>query len=176
MSRMPIARPDASEVPAHHAHYVALVPEGDVVPLLESQRRETVALLRGLDEAAANRRYAPGKWSVKEVVGHVTDAERVFAYRALRFARGDATPLPAFDQDDWVPASGAGARTMADLVEEYEAVRHATLALVRSLTPDTAARIGTASGSPVSVRALVHIIAGHERHHAAILRERYGIG
>lgn len=169
-------RPAPSEYAPSHAGYVDIVPEGDVEALLETQLRETTALLAGLDEAAGNHRYAPDKWSVKEVVGHVCDAERVFAYRMLRVARGDTTPLPGFEQNAWVPLSGAADRTLSSLVEEYRAVRAATLTLVGSLEPAAIGRAGMASGSPVTVRGLVYVIAGHERHHVTILRERYGLG
>lgn len=170
-----IARPAESEYAPYYRTYIAKVPEGDLVDVLAAQAEQTVALLNGLDDARGEFRYAPDKWTIKEVLGHVTDAERVFCYRALRFARGDATPLPGFEQNDWVPESGAASRRLADLVDEFRAVRQATIAFARSLTPETAARQGTANGVLVSVRALLYIAAGHERHHVGMLKERYGV-
>jgi uncharacterized damage-inducible protein DinB len=171
-----IARPAPSEYAQHYAGYVARVPEGDVLEQLASQIAETRALLRDLPPSRAVHRYATGKWSVAEVVGHVADAERIFAYRALRFGRGDATPLAAFDENAYTPAGSFDRRTLTDLVDELTAVRHATLALFRGMPVEAFERTGVASGRTVSVRALAFIIAGHELHHAAILRERYGIG
>jgi hypothetical protein len=140
---------------------------------LERQLGETLALLRGFAEERAGAGYEPGKWSVKEVVGHMIDGERVFAYRALCFARGDRTPLPGFEQDDYVAGGNFNARTLADLIDELEAVRRATLSLLRGLDADAWRRAGTASDNEVSVRALAHIIAGHELHHVRVLREKY---
>ena len=117
--------------------------------------------------------YAPGKWTLAESLLHVADTERVFAYRALRVSRGDQTPLPGFDQDPWVPLSGADRRTLADILTEIEAVRNANLHLIRAFDDAAASRMGTASGNPVSVRALVWIIAGHFAHHLELTRTRY---
>jgi uncharacterized damage-inducible protein DinB len=173
MTASTLVRPADHEYAPHYAGYVARVPDGDIMTLLARQMEETSAFLAGLTEAQGNHRYAPGKWSIKEVVGHMADAERVFAYRALRFARGDATPLAPFDENAWVPEAGCDQRTLKDLTEEFRAVRHATIPLVRSLTDETAVRTGTASGRTVSVRALIYISLGHELHHLAVLRERY---
>lgn len=167
------ARPEASEYAPFFAAYVALVPDGDLLARLESQLEETTGTLAELPESQGDFAYAPGKWTLKEVVGHLTDAERVFAYRALRFARGDPSPLASFDENLWTPNSGARGRSLADLLEELRAVRAATVALFRHLPPEAVERRGTASGKEVSVRALAWIIAGHERHHLRILRERY---
>jgi DinB superfamily len=168
-----MSRPPADEYAPHQEAYVAAVPEGDVLDLLERQRQETQALLAGLSDAAALHQYAPGKWSVKEVVGHIADAERVFGDRALRFAREDQTPLPSFDEQAYTPAGRFDARPLADLLGELDAVRHATIALFRGFDARALARRGVAAGHGVSVRALAYIIAGHERHHVSILRERY---
>jgi hypothetical protein len=167
------ARPDSTEHDEYYTRYISQVPDGDLLRILEEQGRETVKLLRGVPESRADFAYAPGKWTLKEVVGHVTDAERVFSYRALRFARGDQTPLSSFNEQTWTPQSGASTRSMGDLVDELEAVRRATLALLAHLPADAPLRRGTASGKEVSVRALGWIIAGHERHHMRIVRERY---
>ena len=168
-----LERPARDEYADWHAGYVALVPEGDVRDHLRTQIFETVALLGGVAEAAAEQAYGPGKWTLKEVVLHMCDAERVFDYRLLRIARGDPTPLPGFEQDEWVPHSCANRRSMASLLLEYAAIRAATMQLIDSLPDEVWGRRGTASGSPVSARALAYICAGHERHHVRIIRERY---
>jgi hypothetical protein len=168
-----IARPASSEYAPFYGGYVGAVPDGDFLPLLERQGSETVALLRAVSEKTSQHRYAPGKWSIREVVGHLTDAERVFTYRALSFARGDATPLPSFDENTWAATSNADRRPLADLIGDFEAVRAATLALLRGFDEEQFARAGIASGHQVTVRALAYIVAGHERHHVRILRERY---
>jgi uncharacterized damage-inducible protein DinB len=170
-----IARPAANEHIPYFSRYIELVPGDDAMPHLESQIAASLAALRPLDEARALHRYATGKWSVKEVVGHVMDGERVFAYRALRFARADAAPLPGFEENEWVPAGRFDQRPLGDLLDEWAAAREATIALYRGFDEDALSRGGTASGNPVTVRALAWIIAGHERHHLKILRERYGI-
>jgi hypothetical protein len=170
-----IPRPAPSEYAPYYGRYIDKVPEGDLFRTLEEQARETQRLLSGLSEARALHRYAPGKWSVKEVVGHVTDSERVFSYRALRFARADATVLPGFDENAWVPAGNFDARSVKDLAAELGAVRSATIALFRGFDPAALARGGTASDNVVSVRAIGWIIAGHERHHVALLHERYNL-
>jgi len=169
-----IPRPEPSEYVPYYQTYISKVPpKGDLLTVLEDQRRETQHLLAGLSDAKALHRYAPGKWSIKEVVGHVTDSERVFGYRALVFGRGDENPLPGFDEKAWVPAGRFDARSLTDLAAELDAVRRATIALFSGLNAEALARRGTANNAPISVRALAWIIAGHERHHVAILRERY---
>jgi hypothetical protein len=166
-------RPDPSEFAPFYAGYVAGIPDGDLLVTLEAQIGEYFQSLNPLTDARANATYAPGKWTIKELLLHVIDAERVFSYRAMRIARGDQTPLPGFDEKVWVPNSGAGERTLADLLGELRAVRAATLALLRHLPADATGRRGTASGVEVTVRALAWIIAGHALHHLRILRERY---
>jgi len=168
-----IPRPDATEYAPYCGTYVGKVPDGDLLELLERQRRETQNLLAGLSDTQALHRYAPGKWSIKEVVGHLMDSERVFCYRALRFARADEKPLQGFDEKAWVPAGSFDARPLADLAAELEAVRRATIALFGGFDAAALARKGTANNNEVTVRALAWIVAGHERHHVAILRERY---
>ena len=166
-------RPAATEFAPYYARYIDPVPDGDVVATLEAQLAETLALLGGIPEPRGTHRYAPDKWSIKEVVGHVSDSERIFAYRALRIARFDETPLAGYDQDPYVAAGQFDARAIADLAAELAAVRRATLALLRGLPGAAWDRRGTANGVGVSVRALAWIIAGHERHHVRLLRERY---
>ncbi|MEA3247158.1 MAG: DinB family protein [Gemmatimonadota bacterium] len=168
-----LQRPDADEVSSYLTNYTSLVPDGDVRDHLRRQQHETIVLLSGVDEARAARGYAPGKWTLKESLLHVIDTERVFAHRLLRIARGDATPLPAFDQDAWVPNSAAAGRSVASLLLEYAAVRAATVQLVESLEPAAWGRRGTASGVTISARALAYVITGHELHHHRIFRERY---
>ena len=168
-----VARPTALDFAPHYAKYIDLVPDQDLLAHLEIQARHFEALLAGIDADRALFRYEPGKWSVKDLVGHVIDTERIMAYRLLRIARGDTTPLAGFEMDDYVRAAKADARSLEDLASEFSAVRGATLALLRSLDPEALARKGTASGHPVSAAALAHIIPGHLAHHGRILEERY---
>ena len=169
------ARPDATEHTAYFGRYTTLVPDGSIVETLRKQMGETSALLARVPVDREEHRYADGKWSVKEVVGHLADAERVFAYRALRIARGDKTPLPSFEENDYVPAGRFGKRTLKSLAEEFRAVRESTLKLFEGLDEEAMSQRGTASGNSVTTRALAWIIAGHERHHVALLKERYEI-
>jgi DinB family protein len=166
-------RPEATEHHPYYSKYIALVPETDALLALESQMAEALELLRTIPESKGDHRYGPDKWTIKEVIGHLIDGERVFAYRALRFARADETPLPGFEENDYVPNGSFGRRTIADLAAEWALVRRANLAMFRGLEAAAWRRIGKANDSPVSVRALAYIIAGHGRHHIAILRERY---
>lgn len=170
-------RPAPREYFEHPAYdtYIAGVPDGDLLATLTAQMKETGAVLGRTSGERAGFRYAPGKWTVREVAGHVADAERVFSYRALRFSRGDATPLPGFDENLWVPHSGADRRPLPELAAELAAVRQATLALLGSLDDEAVGRSGSANGRIITVRALGWIIAGHERHHLRILRDRYGL-
>ena len=168
-----LTHPEDTEYAPFYAGYVSLVPAGDVRGHLGTQLHETIALLSGVTEDKAERAYAPGKWTLKEVIGHMCDAERVFGYRMLSIGRGDPAALPSFDENLWVPASNANARTMAALVLEFAAVRASTVQLSGSLTEEAFLRLGTASGKVISVRALAYICAGHERHHLKIIRERY---
>ncbi|HSJ05913.1 MAG TPA: DinB family protein [Longimicrobiales bacterium] len=166
-------RPDHSEYNEYYRRYVAHVPDGNIVTTLGTQLDGMLAMLGRVGDEQAMHAYAPGKWSIKEVVGHITDAERVFAYRALRFARGDGTPLATFDENDYVPAGRFGDRNLAGLLDEFAAVRHATVRLFAGLPEDAWTRTGIASGYGVSVRALAWITAGHELHHRHILATRY---
>jgi DinB superfamily len=168
-----IAPPELSDYAPYWGRYISLVDGKDVIRALEQQGPETVAMLSGLTEQQGAYRYAPEKWSLKEVLGHITDSERVFAYRTLRIARNDATPLPGFEQDDYVHAAMFGNRTLAALLDEFAAVRQASLLLFRSLDADAWMRRGVADQKDVSVRALAYIIAGHELHHRKIIQEKY---
>ncbi len=166
-------RPEATEYADFYANYIAKVPGSDVLSVLESQRLQMLQLFAGRSERDGGFRYAPGKWTVKEVLGHITDTERIFTYRALRFARGDQTPLSGFEQDDYVRSGAFGERTLAGLSEEFAAARTASISLFRSFKEDVWARRGTANGKEVTVRALAFIAAGHQMHHRFILEERY---
>ncbi len=173
MPPLSIPRPADDEYAPFYAGYIAGVSGDDALAPLATQESETAVLLGGLAEADAAFRYAPGKWSIKQVTGHLADAERVFAYRAMRIARGDETPLPGFDENAFVEHGGFDARPLADLAAELRLLRGATLAFFRGLDAAALARRGTANGNPVTVRALAWIVAGHERHHLGILRNRY---
>jgi uncharacterized damage-inducible protein DinB len=166
-------RPRPDEYAPYYESYVHRIVNDDPFVPLDRQPGQLIGLLGYLSDAAAGFRYGPGKWSVREVVGHVADTERIFAYRALRIARGDTTPLPSFDENAYVTASGADTRLLAEILEEFEAVRAATWALFHSLPDEAFDRMGTASDHPVSVRALLSITLGHAAHHLAVLRERY---
>lgn len=166
-------RPAADEYAPYYGTYISRVGDGDIVRTLKTQIGATVASLRAIPEARGGHRYAPGKWSIREVIGHLSDAERIFAYRALRFARHDATPLPGFDENGFVANARLDERSLASLVDEYEAVRNASVAMFDAFFPDEWRSAGEASGKRMSVRALAWVIAGHELHHLGILRERY---
>lgn len=176
MAQLSLPRPGPDEFTPFYAGYVAKVPDGDVLRFLETQLRETRTLFSTIPEGRGDHRYQEGKWSIKEVIGHLCDAERIFTCRALRFARNDRTDLPGFDENAYVPAGQFGRRTMASMVDEFAQVRDATLALVRSFDAEAGARRGTANGKEISVRALVWVTAGHVAHHVGVLRERYAVG
>jgi uncharacterized damage-inducible protein DinB len=166
-------KPESNEYAGYYEKYIALVPQADIVGLLESQRLQMAQLLTACSERDGNFHYAPDKWSVKEVIGHLADCERIFTYRALCIARGDATPLPGFEQDDYVRTAGSGRRQLRDLAEEFSGIRNSTISLYRSLDDEAWTRRGSANKNEVSVRALAYITAGHELHHRRILEERY---
>ncbi|HET7469207.1 MAG TPA: DinB family protein [Gemmatimonadales bacterium] len=171
-----ITPPAADEYAPYYGRYTALVPAGvDILDQLDRQREEVLARFRDVPESKGGHRYAPGKWSVRQLVCHLSDTERIMAYRALRIARADTTPLPGFDENAYAPESGADAVPLAGLVAEFADVRRASLALFRHLPPEAWTRRGRASESPFSVRALAWIILGHPIHHLGVLRERYGI-
>lgn len=172
-----IPHPQADEYGAYYEGYIQRVPEGsDLFALLGKQPDDLHALLQGVSDAQANARPAPGEWSVKEVMGHLCDTERVFAYRAMRIARNDTTPLPGFEQDDYVRATDFNARSLADLIEEFSLQRRANLICFKPLTEAEIMRRGTASNNPFSVRALLYIMAGHVLHHVQSLKTDYKVG
>ena len=172
---MSLSRPKAEEYAPFYAGYVARVTEDDILGVLAAQKDEIGALARSLPEARQSYRYAEGKWTIGEVLSHLIDGERVFGYRAFCFSRGELAPLPSFDENQYVSAARAGDVPLVALASEFTAVRESNLAFLRRLGDDAWARTGTASGKPVSVRALAWIMAGHPRHHLAVLRERYGV-
>jgi hypothetical protein len=166
-------RPAPDEFAPYYGRYIDRVPDGDIVATLRDQVEETLRTLRAIPDARAGHRYAPDKWSIREVVGHLSDSERIFTYRALRIARGDETPLPGFDENAFVRRARLDDRSFAGLIDEYATVRAASVALFDSLFPEEWTRRGIASDKGVSVRALAWISAGHEIHHLEILRTRY---
>ncbi|NNF56653.1 MAG: DinB family protein [Rhodothermaceae bacterium] len=169
----PAFLPTPAEYAPFYATYIAALGDADIMDVLERQESELSALLKPLSEEQVGFRYAEGKWSIREVVGHMADAERIFGTRMLRFARGDQAPLPGFDEKPYVAASSYDAWTMADLLDQFAALRQANLLLIRHLDEVALLRAGRASGQEVSVRALVAILAGHAAHHLRVLRERY---
>lgn len=170
---MPNVRPKPAEYHQYYDRYISLIPGNDILSTLEKQLPKTVALLSSRSEQDGELRYAPDKWSVKEVIGHMNDTERIMAYRALCFARADRTPLESFEQDDYVRNGPYSELRLADLVEEFKTIRAATLTLFRNLRPDDWTRRGIANKNEITVRALAYIIAGHELHHRNVLEERY---
>jgi hypothetical protein len=172
-NQLVIPRPESGEYAPYYDRYISLIAANDILVTLEKQSPETVALLSTRSEQEGDFRYAPGKWSVKEALGHVIDSERVFSYRALRIARNDQTPIEGFEQDDYVKYGPFGQCSLAALVEEFVSVRKATLALLRGLDEAAWMRRGVANKNEVSVRAIAYIIAGHELHHRRIFHERY---
>ncbi len=169
-----IGRPQDSEIAPHAKAYVDLVPGDDVLAILSEQIERTLALLSGIgDERASGFRYAPGKWTAKDIAGHLSDTERIFAYRALRIGRQDTTPLPKFEQNDYVEKAGSNERQLQDLVEELRLVRQASLALFRGLPEAAWMRCGRVSEWDLTVRGIAFTTAGHELHHYRILQERY---
>jgi hypothetical protein len=165
-------RPQAGEYNPYYDRYISLVESDDIIGLLEKQAPETATLFKSAG-AKADFRYAPGKWSVKEMLGHVNDTERIMTYRALRVARGDKTPIEGFEQDDYVRDGNFGQRTLADLIEEFADVRTATVSFFRHLDSESGLRRGVANKNEISARALAYIIAGHELHHRRVLKEKY---
>ena len=166
-------RPSQGEFNEYYSGYIEEAPEGDILQTLARQGEDTHRLLSALSQEQAMRRYADGKWSVKEVTLHLADAERVFGYRALTFSRGDAGPLPGFDENSWAPESRADRRPIQDIAGELASARQANLRFFAGVDEEQWLRRGTASGNPFSVRALAWIIAGHQSHHVRILKERY---
>jgi hypothetical protein len=170
---MGIPRPLPGEYSDGLAPYIAEAPEGDVLALLKTQLGEVTTLFTGLSEPHAEYRYAPGKWSLKDLLQHLSDAERIFAYRCLRIGRGDTTPLPGWEEDDYVLAAKAGERTAGNLLADFQATRLASLQLFRSLPEDAWPHQGTSNGRTLSARTIPFVCLGHAAHHLKIIQERY---
>lgn len=170
---MPFPRPERSEAAEYYFTYIDQVPAGDIREVLAAQASDLQPLFESISEERSLHRYGPDKWSIRELLSHVNDTERVFTFRALWFARGFDLPMPSFDQNIAVAGAAADARTWASHVEEFNAIRAASLALFRSLPEDAWSRQGIASGHGVTVRALAFITAGHTAHHVRVVRERY---
>jgi hypothetical protein len=173
MSGFYTTRPDVSEHIPYYAKYIRLVPNENILTILEEQMQTTSSLLKSISEEQSLKRYAPEKWSMKEVLGHLSDSERIFAYRALRFARGDQTVLPGYESDDYIAFGHFDKRNWQELISEVETVRGATVSLFKSLDETAWTCQGVANNDSVSVRALAYIIAGHELHHVKLIKELY---
>ena len=167
------ARPQEGEFNPYYKMYIGLVPDGDILEILKEQQRETLSLLQSIPEERAAYRYADGKWSVKELIGHLTDAERIFIYRALCIARGDTQSLPGFEENQYVSAASFDSVPLSQIITEFGTVRAATLSFFQNLSDQAWTRKGTANGSGVTVRAIAYILAGHEKHHRQVLKDRY---
>jgi len=170
-----MTRPEKNEYAEFYAGYVSLVEDSDIISALQNQASELSDLLAGISEEKGDFKYADGKWSIKELLGHIIDGERVFSYRALRISRGDQTPLAGFEENSYVANSNFVHSNLADLIEEFALLRASNVLLFKNLSDEAWLRRGTASDAAVSVRALAFIMVGHARHHANILRERYSV-
>lgn len=168
-----MTRPQTSEAADYYFKYIDLVTSDDIVPVFEQQMGEMLQFFSGISEEQSLHSYEPGKWTIREVLNHVNDGERVFAGRGFWFARGFTDPLPSFDQDISVQMAHANNTSWADLVEEFKYLRLATISLFKSLPAEAWDRTGVASDNPVSVRAIAYIIAGHVAHHRRVLEEKY---
>lgn len=166
-------RPEKDEYAEYYGRYVSLVEESDIVAVLENQQSEMLKIFQKISEEKSLFAYAEGKWTIKELIGHLTDGERIFAYRALRISRADQTPIEGFEQDDYIENSNFNNTRLSELTDELLYARKSNLIFFKNLTDEAWLRTGTASGNPVSVRALAYIMVGHIRHHLNILNERY---
>ena len=166
-------RPETHEFAPYYNTYISLIEDNAVLPVLDAQSGEIRDMFSGIPEEKGTFAYAEGKWTIKELLSHLIDGERIFAYRILRISRGDVTPIEGFEQDGYIETSNANNRSFSDLLDEFDHERQANLLLVKNLTDEASLRMGTASNNPISVRALVYIMAGHVKHHVNILQERY---
>lgn len=166
-------RPENSTLSSYQQRYAALVPGEDLLSILSSNANSTVGLLRSLSAEKLNYRYAPGKWSIPEILVHIIDAERIFAYRMLCFSRGEKNVLPGFDENEYATESGAAARNINDIIEEYTSVRQATLTLLKSFSEKQFMRKGKANNNDSSVQILAYMLAGHEIHHINVIKGKY---
>jgi uncharacterized damage-inducible protein DinB len=165
--------PSTYEYADYYASYVKLVPQGDIIEILRDQMKETVALLSTLTEPESEYRYATGKWSIKEVIGHITDTERIMSYRLLSIARGERASLPGYDENEYAAVANFDKQSLKDLLDHFACVRQSTIHLIKTLSDESLSRRGTANNSAVTAKALITIMAGHELHHRKIIQERY---
>jgi uncharacterized damage-inducible protein DinB len=165
--------PEEKEYALYYKSYIEIIGDQNVIEMLEEQLEEIPAIIESIPEEKENFRYAEGKWSVKELLVHILDTERIMAYRALCIARGEQKPLPGFDENMYALNSDADSRNLEDIIEEFELLRMSNLALFNSFSPEMLKRMGNGNGKDISVRALLHIIAGHTKHHLNVLQERY---
>jgi uncharacterized damage-inducible protein DinB len=170
---MSISRPTADEYAPHYETYISKVQTDDLIGALENGRSELISFIRSIPAEKLEYRYQEGKWTIKEIIIHLMDAERIFTYRVLRFSRNDRTALSGFDENEYVPESNASARSLQSLIDEYSALRQSTIELFRNITDEMSLRTGIANGKEISVRALGYVIPGHEIHHAGVIKERY---
>ncbi|HEX3102052.1 MAG TPA: DinB family protein [Pyrinomonadaceae bacterium] len=166
-------RPETNEFAPYYNNYVSLVEGDNVIPVLDAQSAELRAVFSTVPEEKGTFAYADGKWTIKELLSHLIDGERIFAYRILRISRGDKTPIEGFEQDGYIETSNANNRTFAELLKEFDLQREGNLLMLKNISDEGSQRMGTASDKPVSVRALAYIMAGHVRHHVDILKSRY---
>ncbi|MBE4907817.1 DinB family protein [Bacillus luteolus] len=166
-------RPQQGEYNPYFEGYLNLVPDGDILEVLQKEKEKTISLVRDLSDEDARFRYGPHKWSIKEVIGHIADTERIMSYRLLRIGRGDTTPLAGFNENDYVLAANFDEFTVQELLEYFQMTRNATISLVKTMSPDSLTRVGHANQSETSARAIAYIIAGHEIHHRQIINDRY---
>lgn len=166
-------RPDISEYPEYCRSYIEMVPEGSILDILNVKKEMVHKLFSGMTDEQADFRYEHGKWSLKEVLGHITDTERILAYRLLRISRGDRTPLPGYSEDDYVREAGFRLRTISSLLEDYQIVRSSTISMIKGIPFTCWEREGTANGYNITARAIPYMIAGHELHHLKIMKEKY---
>ena len=170
---MSISRPTADEYAPHYETYISKVQTDDLIGALENGRTELISFLRSIPAEKLEYRYQENKWTIKEIIIHLMDAERIFTYRALRFSRNDRTALSGFDENEYVPESNASTRSLQSLIDEYSALRQSTIELFRNITDEMSLRTGIANGKEISVRALGYVIPGHEIHHEGVIKERY---
>jgi len=166
-------RPETNEFAPYYNNYISLVDGNDVLSVLEAQPAELRALISNVPEEKGTFAYAEGKWTIKELISHLIDGERIFAYRVLRVSRGDKTPIEGFEQDDYIKNSNANIRTFADLLEEFDLQRRSNMILFNNLSDEASQRLGIANEKSISTRALIYTMAGHVRHHINVLKERY---
>jgi hypothetical protein len=166
-------RPKPDEFLPYYGTYINRVPDGDIVDTLSRQITETIAFFKSIPESKVDYQYAPGKWTIRQIMGHLSDGERVFQYRAFRFSRADATPVPGFEENDYVANAPFARVSMEKLIAEFEYLRRASIYMFSNLDAEAMGRVGVANGNPVSVRAIAFIMAGHELHHIQIVKDRY---